>query len=114
MSRLTTKEEKALLSERRKLLEEMSSLSLLIHGSCFERYSVCSRPNCSCHAGERHGPRTYLADRREGRSRQHYVRRDQEQAVREGVRQYRRMTEIADRISEINLILARAGRLEPG
>lgn len=111
MSTLSAREEKALRAERRKLLDEMKGLGLIIHGSYFERYSVCSRPNCGCHKGERHGPRAYVAVREEGRSRQYYVRKDQTGAVREGIEQYHRLAEIADRISEINLALARAGRL---
>lgn len=98
-------------AERRKLLEEVRGLELIIHGSYFERFSTCFRPNCGCHQGERHGPRAYVAAREEGRPRQHYVRKDQAEVVREGVEQYHRLMEIADRVSEINLALARAGRL---
>lgn len=102
----------SLLRERQRLLSELSQLSLLIHGSYFERYSTCSRPECACHQGERHGPRAYVAGRAEGKPRQHYIRRSQVRAVQKGVDQYRRMLEIADRISDINLELARAGRLD--
>ncbi len=111
MSTLSVKEERALLRERQKLLAELGRLSLLIHGSYFERYSTCSRPGCTCHEGERHGPRAYVAGRAGGKPRQYYVRKGQAAAVREGIEQYRRMLEIADRISVINLELARAGRL---
>lgn len=114
MSTLSAREEKALRAERRKLLEEMKGLSLIIHGSYFERYSTCSRPNCGCHKGERHGPRAYVAARTEGAARQRYIRKDQAETVREGIGQYHRLMEIADRISEINLTLARAGRLGYG
>jgi len=111
MSTLSGKEERSLLRERQKLLSDLSRLSLIIHGSYFERYSTCSRPGCACHEGKRHGPRAYVAGRASGKPRQHYVRKDQVSAVREGIEQYRLMLEIADRISEINLELARAGRL---
>ncbi len=112
MSTLSGKEERALVRERQKLLAELSRLSLIIHGSYFERYSTCSRPGCACHKGERHGPRAYVAERKNGRPKQHYVKKSQADAVREGIEQYRRMLQIADRISEINLELARAGRLD--
>jgi len=111
MSKLSEKEVGTLLKERQKLLSELSRLSLLIHGSYFERYSVCSRPGCACHRGAKHGPRAYVAGREGGRPKQHYIRKDQVPAVKEGLEQYRRMTEIADRITAINLKLARAGRL---
>jgi hypothetical protein len=112
MSTLSGKEKRSLLRERQKLLSELSRLSLIIHGSYFERYSTCSRPGCACHKGERHGPRAYLAGRAEGKPRQHYIRKSQAGAVRKGIEQYRRMLEMAERISDINLELARAGRLD--
>lgn len=112
MPTLSGKEVRSLLKERQKLLSELSRLSLIIHGSYFERYSTCSRPGCACHEGKRHGPRAYVAGRASGKPRQHYVRKDQAPAVREGIEQYRRMLEIADRISQVNLELARAGSLD--
>ena len=111
MSRLEEKEEKALLGERRRLLQELSRLSLIIRGSYFERYSTCSRPGCACHKGKKHGPRAYVAGRENGKPRQYYVRKDQIVVVQEGIEEYRRMAEIAECISAINLELARAGRL---
>lgn len=101
-------------SERKRLLAELSQLTLIIHGSYFERYSTCSRPGCACHKGKRHGPRAYVTGRAGGKPKQHYIKRSQEQVVRRGIEQHRMMLEIADRISEINLILARAGRLSDG
>ena len=103
---------RSLLRERQGLLKELGQLSLIIHGSYFERYSTCSRPGCACHKGKRHGPRGYVAGRAGGKPRQYYVRKGQVRAVKEGLGQYRRMLEIADRISVINLELARAGRLD--
>lgn len=94
------------------MLSELSGLSLIIHGSYFERYSSCSRPECACHNGERHGPRSYVAGRAEGKPRQHYIRKRQVSAVQKGIDQYRRMLEMANRISDINLELARSGRLD--
>jgi len=112
MSTLSEKEEKSLLRERQRLLSELSQLSLIIHGSYFERYSTCSRPQCACHKGKRHGPRAYVAGRAEGKPRQHYIRKSQVRVVKRGIEQYRRMLEITNRISDINLELARAGRLD--
>ncbi len=112
MSTLPGKEERLLLRERQKLLSELSRLSLLIHGSYFERYSTCRRLGCACHQGERHGPRAYVVGRAEGKPKQHYIRKSQAGAVRQGIEQHRRLLELADRISEINLKLARAGRLD--
>jgi len=97
----------ALLQERRGLFAEISTLERAIHGSIFERFSTCSRPQCSCHQGNRHGPRVYLSVNGHGRQRQHYVPKSQVQAAEEGVLQYRRLREIIDRITHINLELIR-------
>jgi hypothetical protein len=112
MSTLSDSQAASLRSQRAKLLEELSRLSLLIHGSYFERYSTCSRSGCACHQGKRHGPRAYVALRSAGRPGQHYVQKSQVSAVRNGIEQYHRLLQIADRITGINLELMRRGRLD--
>ena len=94
-----------LLAQRISLLEELSDLSHLIRGSCFERFSTCSRPNCSCHTGKRHGPRYYLVIHEQGRQRQKYVPTAQVHAAMDGIEQYRRLQEIVEEITQINLAL---------
>jgi len=53
-----------------------------------------------------------VALRSEGKPKQHYVQKSQVKAVQNGIEQYHRMLRIADRISEINLELMRAGKLD--
>jgi len=96
---------KSLQEERRTLLEELATLSLLLQGSWVERYSVCSRAGCKCHTGERHGPRHYLVINEDGQQRQKYVPNSQVQAALEGLEQYRRLREIVERITQLNLAL---------
>lgn len=103
---------RVLRRQRAKLLEELPGLVLLIGGSFFERFSTCSRPACGCHAGKRHGPRGYLSVTRDGVQRQHYVPKGQVEAVREGIRQHRRLLTIVQRITAINLQLMREGALD--
>jgi len=112
MSTLSDEQAASLRSERDQLLAELSRLSLLIHGSYFERYSTCSRRGCACHEGRRHGPRGYVALRSAGRPAQHYVPRSQVHAVQKGVAQHRRLLQVADRITQVNLALMRGGRLD--
>ena len=112
MSTLSDQEAASLRAERGQLLEELSWLCLLIHGSYFERYSTCSRRGCACHEGERHGPRAYVALRSAGRPAQHYVPRSQVAVVQQGVAQYQRLLQVADRITQVNLELMRGGRLD--
>lgn len=100
--------------EREKLLREMSSLIFLIRGSYFERFSTCSRPNCRCHQGQRHGPRSYVAVTEGKRQRQHYVPKGQQAAVKLGVDQYHRLLELMSRVTMINLELMRLNALDQG
>jgi hypothetical protein len=94
-----------LLARRTSLLEELSTLSHLIRGSWFERFATCSRPNCSCHSGRRHGPRYYLVIHEQGRQRQKYVPAAQILVAMDGIEQYHRLHEIVEEITRINLAL---------
>jgi hypothetical protein len=100
------------LKERRKeLLTELTRCRLMVRGTAFERYSTCSRPTCKCHAGDRHGPRHYVAVSRDGRQRQHYVPVSQRDVLREGVGQFHKVMSIIDEITTINLRLMKKRRL---
>lgn len=103
---------RALRRERARLLRELSTQSLLLRGSLFERFSTCTRPTCRCHEGQPHGPRTCLAVTSGKRQRQHYVPQSQRAAVREGVRQFHRLLATLDRVTAINLELMRGGLLD--
>ncbi|KXB05542.1 hypothetical protein AKJ51_04965 [candidate division MSBL1 archaeon SCGC-AAA382A20] len=98
---------KKLKKERSELLQELSTLSDMLHGSWVERYSVCSNPNCKCHRGEKHGPRRYVVVNKDRKQRQKYIPNSQVKAARQGVDQYKRLQEIADRITSINIKLIR-------
>ena len=98
-----------LLDERAALLAEIGSLSHMLHGSWIQRYSLCSRKDCKCRSGERHGPRHYLVVNEGGRQRQKYVPNSQVEAAQAGIAEHRRLGEIVDRITRINLALMREG-----
>ncbi len=101
-----------LLDERARLLVEASTLTQILHGSWVERFMVCSRPDCKCHRGARHGPRYCLVVNEKGRQRQKYVASRHKQAVQEGLDQYRRLMAIADRITQLNLALMKENAYE--
>jgi len=96
---------KKLLEERARLLAELGTLSRVLHGSWVERYSVCSRADCKCRRGERHGPRRYLVVNEDGHQRQKYVQNARVQAALQGLAEYRRLQVIVDRVTHINLAL---------
>jgi len=106
------RDERALVRERQRLLDRLAGLSLLLHGSYLERFSTCARPQCECHRGRRHGPRAYVVVYRNKRQRQAYVPKAERDAVRRGLLQHRQMEEIIQAVTDINLKLMRAGRLE--
>lgn len=112
MSKLRRPKIAALKRERRKLLDELPKLVLVLRASFFERFSTCSRPSCPCRQGQRHGPRAYVAVTAEKVQRQHYVPKSQLEAVLDGVRQYHRLLAIVDRLTAINLELMRGGALD--
>lgn len=112
MAKLTRQRINALYREREKLIQELSSFSLLIRGSFFQRFSICSRPNCNCHKGKRHGPRSYVAVTQGKTQKQHYIPKQQVHAVRKGIQQQHRLQEIVARITEINLKLMKGGQLD--
>ncbi len=109
---MSNKTLKKLLDERTRLLTELGKLSHMLHGSWVERFSVCSRAGCRCHSGHRHGPRRYLVVREDGRQRQKYVPNSQVAAAQVGLAAYRRVREIVDRITHINLELMKKDAYE--
>jgi len=109
---MSNKTLKKLLDERTRLLAELGALPHMLHGSWVERFSVCSRPGCRCHSGDRHGPRHYLVVHKDGRQRQKYVPNSQVDAAQAGLAEYRRVREIIDRITHINLTLMKENAYE--
>ncbi len=96
---------KKLIKERSGLLVELASLQGILHGSLVERYTVCSRPNCKCHQGDRHGPVRCLVINVDGKQRQKYIPNKKVVEAMSGLKQYRRLQEIVSRITMLNLQL---------
>lgn len=94
-----------LIATRERLLDELSSLTHVLHGTWIERYSTCSRENCRCHRGDKHGPRYYVVINEAGKQRQKYIPLSQAAAATEGIEQYQRLQEIVAEITRINLEL---------
>lgn len=103
---------KRLVARRRRLLQKLEALSLLVHGSYLERFSTCSRKGCACHQGKKHGPRTYVVIHRDGRQRQVYVPKEEVGSIRKGLRQHEQALALFRKITDINLKLMRDGLLE--
>ena len=109
---MSNKKTKELLNKRTQLLAEIGELPRMLHGSWVERFSVCSRPDCRCHKGQRHGPRHYLVVNDNGHQRQKYVPNSQVTAAQAGRTEYKRVCEIINRITHINLALMKENAYE--
>jgi hypothetical protein len=109
---MSNKTVKKLLDERASLLAELATLSRMLHGSWVERFSICSRKDCKCRTGQRHGPRRYLVVRENGRQRQKYIPNAQVDAAREGLAEYQKVCQTIDRITQINLALMKEDAYE--
>jgi len=98
---------KSLLNKRASLLAEISGMTDILHGSWVERYSTCSRKDCDCHTGARHGPRFYVVVLEEGRQRQKYVPNSQVDAAKSGIARAGELQKIVREVTTINIELLR-------
>lgn len=94
-----------LIAKRTHLLSEISKLTLLLHGSWIERYSTCTRKDCKCHHGQRHGPHYCVVVNEDGHQRQKYVPQTMADTAIAGLAQYKRLQEIVTQITSINLAI---------
>jgi len=102
---MSNKKIENLVAEREDLFSKLSALPHIIHGSVVERYTVCSRLNCKCRQGKRHGPIMCVVVNENGRQRQKYIPKQMHRLARLYVDEYKQALEIMDRISAINLQL---------
>jgi hypothetical protein len=98
-----------LLERRKQLTEELAKHPGLLQGTWVERFTVCARKTCKCHAGEKHGPRYHLAVMENGKQRQHYIRREHKELALRGLAHNRIIEETLQEITKINLELMKEG-----
>jgi hypothetical protein len=72
----------------------------LLRGTLTVRHRVCGRPNCRCARGEKHAS-LYLVSHQQGRVRQLFVPKEQEEQARQWSANYRRARAMLDRIAEL-------------
>jgi hypothetical protein len=94
-----------LFQKRSQLFTEISKLTSLLHGSWIERYFTCTRPECKCHQGQRHGPHYCLVINEDGHQRQKYVPQSQIATAQTGLAQYKRLQDLVHQITLINLAI---------
>jgi hypothetical protein len=81
----------------------------IIKGSPVSLARVCGQPNCRCRKGKKHVS-LYLSRSVKGRTTMTYIPHRYEEAVQEGVAEYKRMLKVLDELSEVNLQAIRQRR----
>jgi hypothetical protein len=102
---VTPKERKALLRKKRALLKEIQSISQFIRGSVVVLRRPCSYKGCRrCKAGLRH-PALYHTVSKHGKTQITYLGKSRAAECRRQVAAYKRLTELIEMISDLNLVL---------
>lgn len=92
------------LKNRYKIYRKIPKPHLSIRGSLVIMKRVCGKPNCHCRKGFKHEA-VYLSQRYRGRTRMVYIPQDMEKKVAEYTKNYRKIKELLDKISDINIEL---------
>ena len=94
--------------KRERLLDELRNLPDLMRGKVYERSRKCGRASCPCASGgPRHGG-WQLTVNLGGRTRSRYVRQGERAAVEAKLAAYRRLWELVEELTEVNLALLNA------
>jgi len=75
---------------------------LMIIGSLYEVYKTCSKPNCSCKEGKKHGPFPALSVSIKGKRSLKMVRKEDQPAVREKAGAYQAFQQGLARVRKLN------------
>ena len=106
----------ALQAQRDHLIAQIPSWRTILRGSLM-RYSIeCRSRGCKCHQGKafRHGPYWYLVVHRSGsRQKLYFIPPRKLHQVRQGKRAYDRLWKQLLKVSELNLLLLKAGDWRP-
>ena len=98
--------------QRARLLDELHHLPDLMRGKVYERERKCGRASCTCASGGPRHPGLQLTVNLGGRTRTRYVRQGERAAVEAKVAAYRRLWEVVDKLTEVNLTLLNAVPVE--
>ena len=98
--------------KRQLLLTELRHLPDLMRGKVYERERKCGRATCPCASGGPRHPGLQLTVNLGGRTRSRYVRQGERAAVEAKLAAYRRLWELVDELTEVNLAVLNALPLE--
>ena len=109
---MTTAPITGLEQKRERGLDELHHLPDLMRGKGYERGRKCGGSSCPCASGGPRHPGRQLTVNLAGRTRTRYVRRGERAAVAAKVAAYRRLWELVEELTEVNLTLLNAVPLE--
>lgn len=84
----------------RSRIAQLASGQWFLRGTLSERSGKCGKPNCRCTKGELHKS-LYLVQSQGGKFRQICVPRAWQERVRQAVKDYRRMQELIEEVSQL-------------
>ena len=87
---------------RGKHIDKLLHPKPMIIGSLYEVYKTCSKPNCSCREGKRHGPFPALSVSIKGKRSLRMVRKEDLPAVKEKAEAYQAFQQGLAKVRKIN------------
>ena len=99
-----TKKVKELQVLKEKVAKQLPPMTAVLRGTFIESYLECIRPNCKCHKNKkyRHGPYYRVSYGKWNRVRHVYVPLRNKKKAKEWVKNYNRIWQGIEEISEIN------------
>lgn len=89
---------------RTQLLEQVQQLAhVAIFGNVTETFRTCGNPGCRCHhGGPKHGPHMYVSFHSERGTRNTYVPKAAQDAVRDGIQAWKQMQACLRELADMN------------
>ena len=110
---MDSQRKKMRLGEKRRLLKQMRSIREFIRGSVVVLKRPCSYPGCRrCQAGLKH-PGLYHTVSKAGKTQTTYLGAALAPRCREWVEAYKRLLDLTERLSDINLALLTGKERDP-
>ncbi len=88
--------------QRKKTLAYLLNPQDMVEGSIYTAYKRCGNKRCRCAKGNLHGPFSYLSRRVEKKTKLTFIRKDDEDAVTKGAKNYRKYTRAMARLGKLN------------
>lgn len=77
-------------NEQKQLLHQLADSNTMILGCFYYVYKTCSKPNCCCQKGKKHGPFPALSQSIKGKRKLIMVKRNDEEMVKKKAEEYKR------------------------